>query len=73
LWHSNYTANEEWIRNNQDKLAEWRQVVEQLANQADPQEASTRAFLVPGTPEFQQEFDRITSLEINRRRYQILR
>lgn len=59
----NYTANEEWIRNNQDKLAEWHQVVEQLANQADPQEASTRAFLVPGTPEFQQEFDRITSLK----------
>jgi outer membrane receptor protein involved in Fe transport len=59
----NYTANEEWIRNNQDKLAEWHQVVEQLANQADPQEASTKAFLVPGTPEFQQEFDRITSLK----------
>lgn len=59
-----YTANQQWINDNQDSLRVWHSIVEGLANQVDPQDPdNTKAFLVPGTPEFQREFERITSLK----------
>ncbi|MBL7829070.1 MAG: carboxypeptidase-like regulatory domain-containing protein [Saprospiraceae bacterium] len=58
-----YTPCEQWLAANQDSLTAWHQLVEGLANLADPQEDETRDFLVPGTEAFQKEFDRITSLK----------
>ncbi|MEL7221060.1 MAG: TonB-dependent receptor, partial [Bacteroidota bacterium] len=43
----------------QDSLASWHQQTVDIVNNSDEQGATP--FLVPGTPEFQQEFDRITS------------
>lgn len=43
----------------QDSLASWHRQAVALVNAS--QEQGTSTFLVPGTPEFQKEFDRITS------------
>lgn len=52
-----------WIRSHQAELADWHVLAEQYANKADPLVNTTKPFLVPGTPEFQEAFDRITSLK----------
>ncbi|MEZ4895012.1 MAG: TonB-dependent receptor [Saprospiraceae bacterium] len=52
----------QWLRDHQADLFEWHKLAEAYANQVDPQQTgTTHAFLQPGTPEFQAEFDRITS------------
>lgn len=56
-----YTPCENWLAGHQDSLTHWHSYVEGLTNLADPQDPTTRNFLVPGTPEFQRVFDEITS------------
>jgi outer membrane receptor protein involved in Fe transport len=57
-------ASYQWLREHTDDLIEWHKLAEDHANQKDPQQLDeTNAFLVPGTPEFKREFDRITSLK----------
>ncbi len=57
---------EEWIANNQDKLKDWHEQATAFADAEDIQDVDgTNDFLIPGTADFQREFDRITSLKNN--------
>jgi iron complex outermembrane recepter protein len=54
----------QWLRDHQADLFEWHKLAETYANGIDPQQPNTTfPFLVPGTPEFKEQFDRITSLK----------
>ena len=57
------TSSLQWLREHQPELAAWHILAEEYANKQDPLVNTTKAFLVPGTPEFQEAFDRITSLK----------
>jgi iron complex outermembrane recepter protein len=57
------TSSLQWLREHQPELAGWHALAEEYANKQDPLVSSTKAFLAPGTPEFQEAFDRITSLK----------
>jgi iron complex outermembrane receptor protein len=59
-----YDAAAEWFRNYRDTLANWHARALANANlvSSNPNVPSNN-FLQPGTPEFQREFDRITSLK----------
>jgi outer membrane receptor protein involved in Fe transport len=58
------SGSNQWLRDHVVDLAAWHQLAEVYANQQDPQQLDeTHPFLVPGTPEFKREFDRITSLK----------
>ncbi len=55
-------AQETWTNDFQDSLSYWHSLAEDFANIANPAtENFTRNFLEPGTQEFQDEFDAITS------------
>ncbi len=57
-------ASYQWLREHQADLFEWHKLAETYANQIDPQQPNTTfPFLAPGTPEFKEQFDRITSLK----------
>ncbi len=55
------TSSLQWLREHQPELAGWHALAEEYANRQDPLVSSTKPFLAPGTPEFQEAFDRITS------------
>jgi outer membrane receptor protein involved in Fe transport len=57
------TSSLQWLREHQPELAGWHALAEEYANKQDPLVNTTKAFLTPGTPEFQEAFDRITSLK----------
>lgn len=55
-------AADKWLVDFRDTLTVWHSYVEQQANLANPISTEpTQDFLEPGTPEFQQAFDEITS------------
>lgn len=62
-----YDAAAQWFATYQDSLALWHSQAEVFANGISTQPGSvSQPFLKPGTPEFQQEFDRITSTKSGR-------
>ncbi len=54
-----YDAAEQWLFDNNEQLAEWHGQAEQFANQSNRD--GEMAYLVPGTPEFDEAFHRITT------------
>jgi outer membrane receptor protein involved in Fe transport len=52
-------AADAWLVNNQDSLSVWHQWAENFANTEES------GYLIPGTEDFQEEFDRITSAKNN--------
>lgn len=57
------TSSLQWLREHQTELMGWHELAQQYANGPDPLVNTTKAFLTPGTPEFQEAFDRITALK----------
>lgn len=51
----------QWLVEYRDSLAAWHSLAARAANQANPNIEGTRDFLRPGTPEFEEEFNRIIS------------
>lgn len=58
-------AADNFISNNYDSLVIWHQQAAAFSNLLNPSELGTQDFLLPGTPEFQQAFDEITSAKSN--------
>lgn len=58
-------AADQWIVNYQDSLTIWHQMSADFANLADPIIDGTTNFLEPGTPEFEEAFNEITSAKSN--------
>ncbi len=58
-------AAAQWLDLYRDSLFAWHGLAEQFANMADPVNATTSDFLVPGTPAFQEAFNRITRAKSN--------
>jgi len=56
-----FSAQRNWIRDNQGNLTAWHQESQNIANSAQVGEDFTTDFFVPGTPEFEEEFKRITT------------
>ncbi len=54
-------AAAKWFQDYRDTLLVWHQLAAISANLPNSNDATTKAFLVPGSPEFKKEFDRITS------------
>lgn len=62
LFDFDYEALEVWNEENKESLELWHQEANDFANVADAAfEENTQNFFVPGTPEFQEAFDQITS------------
>lgn len=62
-----YPAAEAWFVKYADSLSAWHALAATFANGISPAPGSVSSpFLVPGTPEFQKEFDRITSTKSGR-------
>ena len=58
-------AADQWLIDYQDSLVIWHQQAAAFANMADPVIDGSLNFLQPGTPEFQEAFDEITSAKSN--------
>ena len=56
---------DQWLVDYQDSLFVWHAQSQAIANQASPANPSTKPFLEPGSPEFEEAFNRITSAKSN--------
>ena len=56
---------QQWLQNNQDLLRDWHQNSQNAANQASPLSNGSEAFYEPGTPRFEEVFNRLISSRSN--------
>ncbi len=61
-------AADAWLEEYRDSLFVWHSLAEAFANMENPAVRNDRDFLQPGTPQFQEAFDRITGTKSSNKR-----